>query len=367
MERSQVIIRTSILGIAGNVLLVIFKLAVGLAANSIAVILDAVNNLSDALSSVITIVGTKLAGRRPDKKHPYGYGRIEYLTGMLVAVLVLFAGVSSLKESIEKLFHPEAASYTVISLVIIAAGVAVKFFMGRYVKSVGQKIQSQALIASGADAGFDAILSLGTLAAAAISLIWGLSLEGWLGAVISLIIIKAGIEMLLETLNSITGTRADPGLTQAIKEKVCSYEGVRGAYDLAVHNYGPNSTIASIHAEVDDSMTARQIHRLTRTIAADVFQSLGVILTVGIYAGNDSGEEENRLRTKLSEIVEQIPEILQMHGFFVDEENRRVMFDLIIDFAAEDPPAICKSVREQMQAFDPSYHYDVVLDSDFSD
>ena len=366
MDRNQKIIRTSVVGIVVNLVLVAFKMVIGLIANSIAVILDAVNNLSDALSSIITIIGTKLAGRRPDKKHPYGYGRVEYLTGMLIAVIVLLAGLSSLKESAESILHPEAASYSTLSLVIIAVAVAVKFLIGRYVKGVGESINSQALVASGSDAFFDAILSSATLAAALISRIWGLNLEGILGAVISVIIIKSGLEMLLETLNSITGTRADKELTDAIKEQVCAYEQVRGAYDLTVHNYGPTSTIASIHVELDDDMTAREIHRLTRRIATDVYQRLGVVLTVGVYAANDSGEGEAEMKAQLQEIAAGHPEVLQLHGFYLDREQSRVMFDLIVDFSA-DADAVCAAVREECARRWPEYQFDIVQDSDFSD
>lgn len=345
-------------------MLVAFKAAIGLITNSIAILLDAVNNFSDALSSIITIIGTKLANRRPDKKHPYGYGRIEYLTGMLIAVIVLFAGLTSLKESVEKILHPEEASYTVISLIIVAVAVAVKFFTGRYVKGVGQQINSQALVASGSDAFFDAILSSTTLVAAVLSLTLHWKLEGVFGAAISVFIIKAGIEMLLETLNSITGTRADPELTEALKEKVAAYPQVRGVYDITLHNYGPTRTIGSVHVELPDELPAREIHRLTRGIAADVYQALGIILTVGIYAANDSDEEGVKIRGDLEEIIKQYPDILQMHGFYVDE--KRVMFDLIIDFAA-DAQSIVDQVHEQLSERYPDYRFDIVLDSDFSD
>lgn len=364
MDRSKIIIRTSILGIAANLVLVAFKAAVGLITNSIAVLLDAVNNLSDALSSIITIVGTRLAGRRPDKKHPFGHGRIEYLTGMLIAVLVLFAGLTSLKESVEKILHPQAASYTTASLIIIAAAVVVKFLMGRYVKRVGTQIHSQALIASGSDASFDAILSLATLAAAVASLLWGLKLEGILGAIISLIILKAGVEMLLDALNSITGTRADKELTDQLKEMICSYEGVHGAYDLTLHNYGPMTTIGSVHIEVDDDMPARQIHKLTRTIAADAYQRFGIVFTIGIYASGASNPETARIKAILEEIVAGYPEILQVHGFYVD--GKRVMFDLVIDFSA-DAGQICAAVQQALSMRCPDHQFDIVLDSDISD
>ena len=366
MERTQKIIRTSILGIAVNLVLVAFKLTVGLLANSIAVILDAVNNLSDALSSIITIIGTKLANKRPDKEHPFGHGRIEYLTGMLIAVIVLFAGFSSLRESIIKLIHPEPASYTILSLIIIAVGVAAKYFTGRYVKRVGTKLNSQALIASGSDALFDAILSFATLVGAVASLFWGWNLEGILGAVLSGFILKAGVEMLLETLSSLTGTRADKDLTDALKSKICSYDAVSGAYDLTLHEYGPTNLIGSVHIEVPDEMPAREIHRLSRHIAADIYQQFGVVLTVGIYAAGDSNPDTEALRQQVMEIVASYPGILQMHGFFADAEQKRLMFDLIIDFSA-DAPAIYAEVCQKVQALRPDWKVDIVLDRDYSE
>ena len=366
MDRSKKIVRTSLVGIGANLVLVVFKLVVGIAANSIAVILDAVNNLSDALSSLITILGTRLAGRKPDREHPFGHGRIEYLTGMLIAVLVLFAGFSSLKESVEALLHPEETSYTALSLVVIAAAVFVKLLMGRYVTKVGEELHSQALIASGSDASFDALLSVGTLLAAAASLLWGLRLEGWIGAVISGFIIKAGVEMLRDAVSSITGERPDPELSEKLREAVCRYEGVHGAYDLVMHNYGPTNIIASIHIEVDDDMSARQLHRLTRQIATDVYQQFGIVLTVGVYAAGNSDAHTQAMRAELEAILEEYPEVLQMHGFFVDEERKRVMFDLILDFSA-DTEALLPTLRERLKQTWPDYRCDVVLDTDFSD
>ncbi|MBQ3318894.1 MAG: cation transporter, partial [Spirochaetia bacterium] len=208
-NRDKVIVRTSIVGIVANIFLAAFKAVVGILSHSIAVVLDAVNNLSDALSSVITIAGTKLAGKLPDKKHPLGYGRIEYLSAMIVAAIVLYAGITSLVESVKKIIHPEKADYSAVALIIIASAVVVKLILGRYVKSQGEKVNSSALIASGADASFDAILSASVLASAVIFLVFGISLEAYVGALISFFIIKAGYEMMTETLDDILGQRAD--------------------------------------------------------------------------------------------------------------------------------------------------------------
>ena len=244
--RDRIIIRTSVIGILANVLLAAFKAVVGLLTHSIAIVLDAVNNFSDAASSVITIVGTKLAGKQPDRKHPFGYGRIEYLSAMVISLIVLYAGITSFTESARKILHPDTPEYTVPALVIVAAGVLVKVLLGRFVKSTGEKVNSDSLINSGEDATLDSVISASTLAAAAIYLWKGISLEAWLGAVISVIIIKSGIGMLRETLSKVLGERADADLSKEIKQTVRSFPGVGGAYDLILHNYGTPTTDPSI-------------------------------------------------------------------------------------------------------------------------
>ena len=255
-SRDSVIVRTSIIGIVANVFLATFKAIVGVLSNSIAIVLDAVNNLSDAMSSVITIVGTKLAGRKPDRKHPLGYGRLEYLSATIISVIVLYAGVTSFVESVKKILSPEKADYSTVTLVIVAAAVVVKILLGRYVKSVGEKVNSDALIASGTDATLDSIISASTLVAAAIYMTLGISLEAWLGAFISIVIIKSGIEMLKDTVSQILGERADASFTKAIKATIASFPEVNGAYDLLLHAYGPDTYVGSVHIEIPDTMTA---------------------------------------------------------------------------------------------------------------
>lgn len=232
--------------------------------NSIAVTLDAVNNLSDALSSIITVIGTKLAGKLPDRKHPLGYGRIEYISAMIVSGIVLYAGITSEVESVKKIIHPEKPDYSIISLVIIAVAVIVKIILGRYVKVKGEQVNSGSLVASGSDAMFDAILSGSVLVSAIIYMLSGLSLEAYVGVIIAGFIIKAGIEMMIETLNEILGVRADKEKTDRIKELLSDEPEVRGAYDLIMYNYGPDKDFASVHLELPDTLTAKEIDKLTR-------------------------------------------------------------------------------------------------------
>ncbi len=364
-ERDHVIIRTSMIGIAANLLLAAFKAAVGLFANSIAVILDAVNNLSDALSSVITIVGTKLAGRKPDKSHPLGYGRVEYLSSMIVAAIVLYAGITSVVESIKKIIHPTAADYSAVSLIIIASAVVVKLILGRYVKKVGDTVKSGSLSASGSDALFDAVLSASVLLSAVIYLLTGVSLEAYVGVVIACFIIKAGIEMMTETLDEILGKRADRELTREIKRIVLEEPEVSGAYDLFLHSYGPERNYGSIHVEIPDTMDADGIDALTRKIASHVYYHTGVILTgIGIYSKNTKNDSIAQMRDQIFKLVMKHKGVIQLHGFFVNEETKTISFDVIIDFNVEDRDALYQHILSDVNEAYPEYHVSIVQDID---
>ncbi len=368
MNRNKIIIRTSIIGILANVFLAAFKAVVGFFTNSIAISLDAVNNLSDALSSVITIIGTKLAGRRPDKKHPFGHGRIEYLSAVTISVIVLYAGISALVESIKKIITPEAPDYTPVALIIVAVAVLVKIVLGTYVRRTGVKVKSDSLVASGKDALLDSVISASTLVAAGIYLIWGISLEAWLGAAISLIIIKSGIDMLREGVSSIVGERVDSELTNGIKETILKFEDVRGVYDLILHNYGPNSYIGSVHIELPDTYTMNQLDRLERDIADAVYCDHKVILAgIGIYSACTDGGKAEEILTDIRKTVMKYQYVLQLHGFSFNEEEKEIRFDLVIDFAAPDRNALYQQIVSEVQKKYPDYKLRATLDTDFSD
>ena len=363
MTRQEKIIKTSIIGIVVNLILVAFKAFVGIVTNSIAITLDAVNNLTDALSSIITIIGAKLANRPPDKNHPYGYGRIEYFSSVIIAVIVLWAGITAFMESWPKIFTPDVTNYSTVSLVIIAVAIVVKLALGRYVKSVGEDINSQALVASGSDALFDSILSLSTLVAALISIFFHISLEGILGAIISIVIIKASIDMIRETLDSMIGARVDSELSRKIKDSICELPEVYGAYDLSLHNYGPEEMQGSVHVEVDDSLTALEIHNLTRQISIKIYKEFSIILTVGIYARNNKFDD---IRNDLYEIASKYEEIIEIHGFIVYETQNLITFDMIVDFDADREKVKSRILKEIKQKH-PQYTYQVIDDYDVSD
>ena len=367
MERSKKIIQVSVIGIAANLILVALKAFVGIITGSIAIIMDAVNNLSDALSSIITIIGTKLAGKAPDKKHPYGYGQIEYVSSVTIAVIVLLAGLTSFKESLNKVIYTVAADYTIVSMSIIAAAVLIKFVLGRYVKSQGEKYNSESLVASGTDGMLDAAISLSTLVAATISRLFHISIEGWLGIVIAIVIFKAGIEILMESLNGIIGARIDSELSVKIKQHICQYSQINGAYDLILHRYGQERIIGSVHVEVADEMTAKELHRLFHNIREDVYSNYGIILTIGIYASNTTDSLYVQIKSTVSKLIQGYPEVLQMHGFYVDSEKMEVSFDLIIDFKSDRKLQIRDEIVKSVSGSFPQYRFHVILDNDFSD
>ena len=367
-SREKTIVKTSIIGIIANVFLAGFKAVIGLLTNSIAIVLDAVNNISDAGSSLITIIGTKLAGREPDKKHPFGYGRIEYLSAMIISVIVLYAGITSFVESVKQIIHPETPEYNTVSLIIVAVAVVVKILLGRYVKAVGKQVNSDSLINSGEDATLDSVISASTLVAAGIFLIFGLSLEAWLGALISLVIIKSGIEMLKDTISQILGEKNDPELAKNIKKTVIGFPEVQGAYDLVLNSYGPDTWNGSIHIEVPDTYSADQLDLLIRNIQMAVYKQHQVILTaIGVYSVNTKDEEVIAMHRKVREIVFSHPHVKQMHGFYLIKDKKALRFDLVISFDAEDRRAVYAAAVGDVQKAFPDYTLQTTMDTDFAE
>ncbi len=366
-NREKAIVKTGVIGIVTNLLLVGFKAFVGLVSNSIAVMLDAVNNLSDALSSVVTIIGAKLGAKQPDKKHPLGYGRIEYLSSMIVAALVLYAGVTSLVESVKKIIHPEAADYGTAAIVIISVAVVVKLLLGMYVKKQGKAVNSAALTASGSDALFDAILSSSVLASAVIYMLWGLSLEAYVGVIIAGFIIKAGIEMMIETLNDVIGRREDAETTKTLKEIICAEDAVLGAYDVTLFNYGPGRSYGSVHIELPDDLSVDDADRITRRIQADVYRQTGIIMTgIGVYSHNTSDDEAARMRDTIRNTVMAHDWALQLHGFYADTEKKTIRFDVVVSFDVDRKEAI-DTLYGEVSSLYPDYDVLIVPDVDISD
>lgn len=367
-NRNQVIVRASVVGIVTNLLLAGFKAFVGMMSHSVAITMDALNNLSDAMSSLITIVGTRLAAKPADREHPLGHGRVEYLSASVIALIILYAGITALAESVTKILHPKTPNYTGVTLLIVAVAVVTKIVLGLWVKKQGVKANSESLINSGADALLDAVISVTTLAAAGLYLGFGLRVEAWLATIISLVIIKAGIDMLRETISDILGERVEKPLARKVKSIICMHPHVTGAYDLILHAYGPDQYQGSAHIAIPDTMTAVEIDRLQRDIADDVYEKTGVILMgIGIYAINTTDADLAMVQKQVTDLAMSVEHVMQIHGFFFDPESRRMSFDVVVSFDSPDRMETMEQVRRKVLQWMPDLKLRIRMDADLSD
>lgn len=368
INREKTIVTTGIIGIVANVFLASFKALIGVAAHSTAMVLDAVNNFSDVLSSLVAIIGTKIASRKPDKKHPLGHGRVEYLAQMIIAALIIYAGLTAMIESVKKIINPVEPEHSALSLAIISVAIVVKIVLGLFVRKQGKKVKSDLLMSSGTDALFDAILSTAVLVSAVILLVFKFNIEAYVSVAISLFILKAGFEIIFEAVDDMLGHRVEAEYTRKVKESVNSFDEVHGAYDIVLHNYGPERYLGSVHIEVDDTMTAHQIDALTRSITEKVYLDTGIILTaVGIYSNNSSDEHLMKMRNEIAGLVVDHKHILQIHGFYVDEERKKIVFDVVVDFEEQDREGLIAHIVGDVKEALPGYDVQVTIDNDISD
>ncbi len=367
-KREKIVIRTSAISIASNILLASFKAIVGFLSNSIAIISDAINNLSDALSSIITIVGTKLAGKAPDRKHPYGYGRIEYMTSLIVSAIVLYAGITAFIESVKKIINPELPEYSIVTLITLIAAIIVKFILGIYVKNKGKEVNSDSLVASGSDAFNDALLSISVLLSAIIYMLFNLNLEAYVGAVLALCIIKTGLELVKESVDNVLGARVESSLTNSIKKDIAKEDNVQGVYDLLLNDYGPDKYLGSVHIEVADTLTVAEVDKLSRKITKKIMEKYGVILhTIGVYSINTKDKHIIEAHKDIRDIVLSHIGVLQMHGFYIDDEEKTISLDLIFDFNIKNKEELYKIIYDEIKSKYKDYKINITLDIDFSD
>ncbi len=368
MNRTKEIIRTSTVGIAANVLLSAFKAVIGILSNSISITLDAVNNLSDAMSSLITMIGARLSAKEPDRKHPYGYGRVEYLSTLAIGIIITYAGVTSLIEAIQKIISPSSPEYSTASLIIVAVAVLVKIALGLFTKKAGEKYDSDSLIASGKDSLNDSIISTSTLIVAIVFIITNVNLEAFVGLIISAMILKTGYETLHGTVSELLGERVPAELSRAVKNSVNTFPEVDGVYDLVIHDYGKDSLVGSAHIEVPESLTAAYLDSLERKITEKVFQDTGVALSgISVYSSNISDCSIQETKTEIKKILKEYPGVMQMHGFYKDNVDMVFKFDIVVDFDTPDKAAMRDEIAQRIKELYPEYDVQIAIDYDYSD
>lgn len=335
-SREGIIATTSGLGIAVNVLIAAMKVAVGLMASSIAIVSEGVNNAADALTSVLTLLGTKLAGKHPDEEHPFGYGRVEYLTGLVISVLILVTGVEMLKSAVELIFHPEELSISVISLVLVAVSAVVKFCLGVYTIAMGRKANSGALEAVGLDCRNDAFVSIVTIASAVVFLVFHLSIDAYVGVFTSLLILKAGVDVLKDTVADLLGRPGEKELATKLYREIRSTEGILGAADMMLHNYGPDAYSGSVNIEIDHDKTVGEIYQFLHKLQLRIMYEYHVVMVFGIYAVDNDHEEVKAINKSVGKFVKDTDHVKSFHAVYLEPDTDMLYCDLVVDYELDD-------------------------------
>lgn len=366
--RNKKIIKTSIIGIIANFILAIFKVVVGFLSGSIAIILDAVNNLSDTLSSIVTIAGVKFANRAPDKNHPLGHGRFEYLGTAIIATVISYIGFTAIFESIGKIINPNEVNYTFITFLVVSVSVIIKILLGCYYKKIAKQVDSDSLKNSGFDAMMDALISAATIVAGLIYVIWGISIEAYLATLISVFIIYSGFRMLRESFSVILGERVDSDLSRRIKQAICEIDGVYGAYDLLIHDYGTGRSYASVNIDVLDTLSVVEVDDISREVRHLVGQRFRIyVSSVGIFPINTKDKHTVEVRNNIKAMMLMNDHIRQIHGFRIDEKAKEITFDVVIDFSVKDQNALRRRIIKELKRVYSDYHFVISIDLDFSD
>lgn len=364
-ERTGIINRTSILGIVVNVLIAGVKIAAGLLASSIAIVSEGVNNAADALTSVLTMVGTRLAGRHPDAKHPFGYGRIEYLTGLVVAVVIIVSGVQMLIESVKLIFRPEELSISYVSLTIVAVSAVVKFFLGLYTIARGRVAKSDALVGVGLECRGDSYISIITIGVAVVFLLTGVSLDAYAGVVMSAIILKAGVEVLLKIVSELIGRPGEKELATKIYQLVRATPGVVGAADMMLHNYGPNAWSGSVNVEIDHAKSVGEVYAMLHELQLGIMHEEHVTMVFGVYAVDDDHVETRRIRRTILEYVKAHEHVKSFHAVYLEPGTNRLYCDLVVDYELADWEALRADFLDYMKAKVPGRDVVLTVETEF--
>ena len=359
----------SVVGIFCNVLLFSVKLTIGLILSSLAVTADAFNNLSDAASSIISFIGVKMAGKPADAEHPFGHGRIEYIAALIVSFLVIEVGFTFFKSSISKILHPEEISFDLVPFVILILSILVKLWMAFFNNKLGKRIDSKVMLATAADALGDVITTSATVLSIIICHFTSINVDAIAGLIVSAIVIWSGISIAKDTLEPLIGERVPAELYQKITDIVESYDGIVGTHDLIVHNYGPNRSMATIHAEVPNDINIEVSHEIIDKIERDVKKDLNILLVIHMDPVEMRDEEVLSLREKTSRIVHALDPKLNFHDFRVLKENeqRNLIFDLVIpdSYSEKDANRVMHQLVSLLHEMDENVECIITLDRSF--
>ncbi|MBO1870712.1 cation transporter [Lachnoanaerobaculum sp. Marseille-Q4761] len=364
-ERRKKIIGVSIIGIVANLLLGVLKAVLGLLSGSIALISDALNNITDSSSSLITIVGTKLAAKAPDKQHPFGHGRTEYLTSLLIGGIVFLTGFQSLISSVKAVFNKEDINTDITTVIIIIATIAAKILLGTFTENSGKKLNSTALIASGADAKNDAVVSVVTLISSILYMFAKISVDGIAGVIISVFILKTAYEVLSDTIKKLLGERVDGEMVRGIKDIVRNTEGVINCFDLILNDYGPDFYTGSINVEIEDDRSIGEMYPILHEAQTKIYNKYNVFLVFGFYSVDVDDERYIKIKSLLKNYKENERHIINYHGIVIDEKDKTIYCDITRDFDITSETVI-ENVNRILKEKFPEYNIHVNIDTEFS-
>ncbi|MBQ9103995.1 MAG: cation transporter [Clostridia bacterium] len=367
--RARYGVSAGILGIVSNVILFIGKLFAGLISGSVAIVADAINNLSDSMTSIITLLGFKLSNRPADKEHPFGHARFEYITALIVAFIILTIGVEVGRAGIEKIISGESTAFSIITCVILGVAILVKLCLSFIYNGLGKSINSTALIAMSKDSRNDTISTSIVLASSIVTLAFGISLDGYLAILVALFIIISAIGLIKETIDPLLGKPPEKEQVKEIEEKLKSYNGVLGIHDLVVHSYGPLQTFATVHIEVDSAVDVMISHDLLDNIERDFAKDLNVHLTCHLDPLAINDPETNQLKQGIHDIIKGLDENLNTHDFRVVQgvSHTNVIFDVVIPYGVKYTEQDIKALVENyLKTYEKTYYAVIEFDRDFN-
>ncbi|KEH99278.1 cation diffusion facilitator family transporter [Clostridium botulinum C/D str. BKT12695] len=359
-----------IIGVIVNIALFLIKLSVGLIVKSIAVTADAFNNLSDALSSIITIAGFKMASKPADEKHPFGHGRIEYLSGLIVAFMVMLVGFQFTKSSFSRIMNPEKVYFQVIPFILILISIIAKIWLSRFNKYIGIKINSSALQASALDALGDVITS-STVALSLLLSKWiNFPIDGYIGIVVSLFILYSGFSLIKDTIDPLLGEAPDPEFIHQLENDILTYDNICGVHDIIIHNYGPGRIMGSLHAEVPCDISVVTIHEIIDKAEKELSAKYGLFLVIHMDPINTDDKDINRTRNYVEKILEKFPEVESFHDFRMvgEGEYKNLIFDVVVhcDFDIENNGEdMCQKIDSELKKLHPNFNAVITIDKSF--
>lgn len=364
-SREAIISVTSGLGIAVNLLMASVKVIIGLLVSSIAIVSEGINNAADVFSAVITLIGSKLANKHPDEKHPFGYGRIEYLVSLIISVLIMITGIEMTLGSIKLIFNPEETHASYVALTIVAVSAVIKFILGTYTIKMGKKAGSSALVGVGVDGRNDSFASLITIASVVVFLVFHFSVDAYAGVIISLFIIKAGFEILKETIGDLIGRPGDHDLAVTLYNEIRATDGIISVADMMLHNYGPDAWSGSANVELDHKKTVGEIYKFLHELQLKIMHEHNVIMVFGIYAVDNDSEQIHDLRKKIGTFVKEKEHVKSFHAAYISETEQKIYCDLIVDYKLNDWDALKAEFFEYLKNSYPQYGFELTIETEF--